>query len=185
MRHVIAMDSWSHGEEVKVGRLPRRVGGIVQPLSDDTAHEFRLVPKPELLIEVPSVARLEPDVLTWHSLCQVFDHPRPDAPATNCGLSPDIKKVGVAHLVGKHSSHADQFAVEPSEHDVLRPLERQPQGVDRATVMNSSTPSLVFAWVQSTRSRSLSITRASGCGTRPLSPRERLPSDRRPSAPRQ
>jgi hypothetical protein len=107
----------------------------VQPLSDDTAHEFRLGPKPELLIEVPSVARLEPDVLTWHSLCQVLDHPRPDASATNGGLGPDIKKVGVAHLIRKHSSHADQFAVEPSERDVLRPLEGQPQGVGRATVV--------------------------------------------------
>src|SRR5664279_4595106 len=80
------------------GRLPRRVGVVVQPPSDDTAHEFRLGSKPELLIEVSSITRLEPDVLPWHSRCQVVDHPRADASATNCGLGPDIKQVGVAHL---------------------------------------------------------------------------------------
>ena len=96
---------------------------------------FRLWAKPELLIEGSCITRLEPDVLARHSLCQVPDHARADASAANRGLGPDIKKVGVAYLIRKHSSHADQLAVEPSERHMLRPLEGQLQRIGRATIV--------------------------------------------------
>ena len=109
---------------------------VVEPPTGDDGHELRLRLEAKGPVEVDGVVGLQTDVLAGYQRHQVADQGRSPPRAVGIRIgSTHVQEVGVADAIGEEPGHADDPVAVAGHGDVLGLLERAPQGLRRAAVV--------------------------------------------------